>query len=560
MTPRPPRVLILGGYGVFGGRLARLLIKDGAEVIAAGRSLEAARAFTKIHGGTPLALPRTDATVGRLRELKPDVVVDAAGPFQAYARPGENPYALPRAALAAGAHYLDLSDDADFAGGVAVLDAEAKAAGKVALSGVSSVPTISSAAVEALIGGDAPLTELALIESSITPGNRAPRGPSLMGAILSQTGRAIRLWRGGRWTTAPGWSDPKRIDIEGLDPRRACLIGAPDLTLFPKAFAARSVLFRAGLEVPTLHWGLWASGLAIRAGLARSLTPLARTYTRIADLFRSAGTDRGGMLVRVGGRDAEGRPQERLWSLVADAGDGPFIPALSAALLVPKLLAGGLSPGARTGMGPLSLAEIEAGLSRLRVTTRQATAAAPRLFEAALGDEWPMAPATVRRLHDIWDEEHFAGRARVTRGGSILARLTCAVFRFPPATGPGQNDIPVSVEIRRGGEGEVWTRDFDGRRFRSHLSPRSAGGDGLLWERFGPVRCGLRIGVRDGELTFAVENWRLFGLPMPRALAPGTSARESERDGRFQFNVDLTSPLTGLIVRYQGWLRPEGDK
>ena len=50
------KVLILGGYGVFGGRLARLLLQDGVEVIVAGRDARKAAAFTAQYGGSPLGI------------------------------------------------------------------------------------------------------------------------------------------------------------------------------------------------------------------------------------------------------------------------------------------------------------------------------------------------------------------------------------------------------------------------------------------------------------------------------------------------------------------------
>jgi len=46
----------------------------------------------------------------------------------------------------------------------------------------------------------------------------------------------------------------------------------------------------------------------------------------------------------------------------------------------------------------------------------------------------------------------------------------------------------------------------------------------------------------------------MFGIPLPRRLAPGGIAYESAEDGRFRFFVEITLPLIGLIVRYQGWL------
>jgi hypothetical protein len=48
----------------------------------------------------------------------------------------------------------------------------------------------------------------------------------------------------------------------------------------------------------------------------------------------------------------------------------------------------------------------------------------------------------------------------------------------------------------------------------------------------------------------------LFGLPLPRGLAPRGDAFESAEDGRFNFNVEIGHLLTGLIVRYRGWLVP----
>lgn len=51
-------VLVLGGYGVFGGRLSRRLVARGIDVLVAGRSLERARTFCAEHGGRPLAADR----------------------------------------------------------------------------------------------------------------------------------------------------------------------------------------------------------------------------------------------------------------------------------------------------------------------------------------------------------------------------------------------------------------------------------------------------------------------------------------------------------------------
>lgn len=354
-------VLLVGGYGVFGGRLSRLLAGErGLRLVVAGRSLERAQRFCMAHGGVPLAFDRDGDLREQLGGIAPAIVIDAAGPFQSY---GSEGYRLARAALETGAHYLDLADDADFALGIGTLDEVAKATGRVAISGARRVPAISSAAADALVGG---LSRVTLIESVILPGNRAPRGLSVVRAVLSQVGKPIRLWRGGEWTTAPGWSALRRTDLQGAIERRWCaFIGAPDLVLFPPRYGARSVLFRAGLELPVLHLGLWLASWGPRLGIVRSLEPFAEPLRWIAKPTRSFGSDRGGMIVTVVGRDAAGQPVRRTWSLVVEAGDGPFVPAIPAYLLTRKILNVCPTAGARPCVGELTLGEIEEGLTRL---------------------------------------------------------------------------------------------------------------------------------------------------------------------------------------------------
>src|SRR5436190_18442863 len=103
------RVLIIGGYGTFGGRLVDLLAEEKRLTLSVGgRDLRTAEAFCAARAGIAAKLEpaRFDRTAGAaaLRALAPDIVVDAAGPFQLY---GDDPYATVRAALEAGAHWID---------------------------------------------------------------------------------------------------------------------------------------------------------------------------------------------------------------------------------------------------------------------------------------------------------------------------------------------------------------------------------------------------------------------------------------------------------------------
>src|SRR4051812_28145221 len=95
-TGAPTTILILGGYGTFGGRLAQLLADEARlTLVIAGRSRAKAEAFCATLGGAaktiPAAFDRQREIEPQLRIIKPDIVVDATGPFQAY---GDNPYRL----------------------------------------------------------------------------------------------------------------------------------------------------------------------------------------------------------------------------------------------------------------------------------------------------------------------------------------------------------------------------------------------------------------------------------------------------------------------------------
>ena len=116
----------------------------------------------------------------------------------------------------------------------------------------------------------------------------------------------------------------------------------------------------AGLELAVLHLGLWFLSGLVRLRLVRSLAPFAARLTAIAERLRRFGTDRGGLRV-----DVEGPAARRSWHLIAEGGDGPFVPVLPAAALVRKLAGGHrVARGAMPCLGLVSLGEILAEARR----------------------------------------------------------------------------------------------------------------------------------------------------------------------------------------------------
>ena len=220
------RVIVPGGAGNFGARIARALREDPTiDLLVAGRRL------MSVPGAK--AVPGVVVDIGapdfaqRLRALSPELVIHCVGPFQ-----GQG-YGVAKAALAAGAHYLDLADGrqfiAEFAAGI---NDQAIRVGRVAISGASTLPALSSAVVEELRAGHSSLES---IEVTIAPGQRAPRGKATLEAVFSYLGRPFLVWRKGQWRRAWGWMDLQvtRLDVGG---RLAAACDVPDLELLPARY------------------------------------------------------------------------------------------------------------------------------------------------------------------------------------------------------------------------------------------------------------------------------------------------------------------------------------
>ncbi len=524
------KVVIIGGAGVFGARLAEMLLRDGHDVWVAGRRLAPLAALCTRLKATALVVDRA-GDLTPLWSVKPDVIIDAAGPFHAY---GRDPYALPRACIAQGVNYLDLADDAHFCAGITALDEDAKAAGVFALSGVSSVPALSSAVVASLAQGG----KIDAIHCAILPGNRAPRGRAVVESILHQAGRPMTQSIDGAAAPFRSWSDPQRFDLGGGVTRLGYVIGVPDQALFPAFFKARTVTFHAGLEL-----GLMNRGLAVLSWMRHNLTfpmPVALTY-HAAKLLAPFGTDVGGMAVGVIMDDGTHHD----WRLLVTRGEGPFVPGIAARALLRAPL--GIAPGARPALAEVSLDAITTALDDLAATTTVETSRKETLFASALGSDFDRLPPAVKVSHQTVAPRRWQGRARVDRGTGLWPRLIAAVVQFPPAA----LDVPLTVTKTPVDGAEVWQRDFGGQIFRSTLRHGPRG----MTETFGPMTFDLDLRVDAGALHFPVSGGRILGIPLPKWCLPRSVAQETDQDGQFHFDVALHAPLTGqLIVRYRGSL------
>ena len=540
------RVLVIGAGGVFGSRLCEGLLRHGFEVVAAGRDrgralAMAGRLRTAFAGGSiaVAVLDVTTLTAADLRATGADIVADMAGPFQ-----GAEPTTA-RAAIAAGLHYVDLADGRDFVAAFPALDTAARKAGVVALTGCSSTPALSNAVLDRLTEG---WREVTSVEAAISPGARAPRGLSVMQAILSWLGRPVRVFAGGEWTKRRGWSGLYRRDFGRAGRRRVSLCETPDLDLFPARFAPRErALFLAGLEPWPAHFGAWLLGLAVRV-LRFDPVPLAGLLVRLSGWASVVGSDRGAMRVEACGVDADGRAARAVWRLVAEPGEGPVTPSLPALAAIRATAAGRVVPGARACVGLLSLEAIVTEMAPHGLAT-ETTAERGAIFARAIGPAFDALPPAIRALHETPGRSLWRGQAATEGAAGPLAALAARMVGFPQT----QAACPAEVAIRADGERSVWRRRIGGHAFASVLSGPRAGG--RVTERFGPLSMELRL-IPDGDrLVYRVEGWRLGPVSLPRTLAPSTRAHEEvDAEGRFVFDVEISAPLIGRLVRYRGWL------
>lgn len=363
------RIVVMGGAGNFGARIVRALRADPSiELLVAGRRLVSVPAAEDVPG---VLVDIDEAGFGQeLKALSPGLVIHCVGPFQ-----GQD-YRVANAALAAGAHYLDLADGrqfiAEFAGG---MNDQAVRVGRVAIAGASTLPALSSAVVEELRVG---LSSLESIEVVIAPGQRAPRGMATLEAVLSYLGRPFLVWRKGKWSRAWGWMELQQAQLD-VGGRLAAACDVPDLELFPARYTGvQTVGFYAALEFGVQHLALWSLAALRRVGLPLPVSRWAVSLNRLAGMFDAAAGEKGGMRVSVvGDRRDGGGPVRRTWQLTAPAMDGPEIPCMAAILLARRLARGEVfESGASPCMGFLTLSEFAPEFARWKITARTEEVAA----------------------------------------------------------------------------------------------------------------------------------------------------------------------------------------
>jgi putative NAD(P)-binding protein len=303
------RILVAGGYGVFGRLLAaELLETTEAHLVLAGRNPRQGE-----RAAAELGTERTEAIELDLRDVESVAraaegcfaIACAAGPFQGL------PRGLPLAAVRSGAHWLDIADDPGWV--LSVLGDEdlteaAANAGLVAAPGLSTVPAVSGMLARWCMER---IDDPHDAQVTLFIGNRNRKGTGATASAL-----------------IAGFKDPAPVDLP-FGRRVAYRFPTPDAELFRRDLGVQAE-FRVALE-----WG-YLGRMAARLGRTtvgigtEGQIRLARMLSKLSQPFARFGTELGCVQVEL---------HNEAGSIAATALAGQRLVVLPCALVLRALLA-----------------------------------------------------------------------------------------------------------------------------------------------------------------------------------------------------------------------------
>jgi saccharopine dehydrogenase (NAD+, L-lysine-forming) len=236
-------ILIAGGYGVVGRRIAAELAPDYPDqVIVAGRNLDRAKTTARAigHGvrGREVDVNVPSSIAAALDDVA--VVVSCID------QPGRN---LLHAAIERGLRYTDITPHLSELGRGAAyekIDAAARTSGARVVLGTGIVPGIANvmvrAVAETLGGAEEIETSLLLSASDVT-------GPASLDYFLQELSMPFVVHVDGADRQGRAFSDPRLIEFPPpVGARPAYLFPFSDQVLYPRTMGARTTLTRLALE------------------------------------------------------------------------------------------------------------------------------------------------------------------------------------------------------------------------------------------------------------------------------------------------------------------------
>jgi len=253
-------ILIAGGYGVVGRRIAALLAPS-----FVGRVVIAARDETK---ASALARQLGQGTRGRRLDLADAASIDAAlaGVGTIMVCVSDHELHLLRAAISRGLAYTDIAPRLAFWKGAEEMNAEARRTGARVLLGAGLSPGISNMMARQL--KDA-IGAAERIETAILLSLRDEFGPDSLRHVLESVSQPFSVLEDGRSTSTLPFSRGVRVVFpEPVGSKTAYRFPWSDVVYYPKTLGVRTAVGRFALEP---SWAGRLASVLVRLGATKGL-------------------------------------------------------------------------------------------------------------------------------------------------------------------------------------------------------------------------------------------------------------------------------------------------
>ena len=366
MNASPKTWTILGAAGPSGSALVeRLLLgtaTDGDRLVLVDPDGEALGSLVASLGSQASRVRAEVSEAGS--EVAAAAFAESFAVVDASAAHGEQRLALARAALAGGAHWVDLCDRRATPEEVSELDGAATAAERVALTSAGLHCALTAAFARTMVDGLVRTNEI-LIGVIRDP---AKAGATALTGWLERFGERPKLLIGGEWSQRAPFGDRRRFPHPGAHADLfAENFDVPEHDLFTeRPYRATSV--RVSLSIPGRleRSALHRAGKRVATGKADAGRE-ARKLARFSKLI-GRGNRPSVVTLIVRGIDPDRLPRERRLSLLAPTGLAA-LDAIPAGLCLNRLARGEFAePGVQPVVQALEAAELESELSAAGVT------------------------------------------------------------------------------------------------------------------------------------------------------------------------------------------------